>query len=305
MDWPNERYVRLYTRDTPEWLCLPWQSRALWPNLLRKLDRAGVLATKLGAKGIAVLVSLPLEIVEPGLAGLLDDGCLEPHDLGYVAPNFLPAQEAAQTDAHRSREYRARRRGITKRDGNVTKRGETVTEHHDASQAVTPSLAVPSRTKPNQEENKNASPSAPSRISKKKGGRKEVTYSAEELATVTLVLSKLSDRNGCAYQASAKHTALVVSRLRAGYSAWDMRRVIAYCADELGWQDKPDMKAYLRPETLFGPEAMERYVYAARVWMPGDAPKEDSNVIPLPLPDRRDGDLSGPAFTEPSWMSGG
>lgn len=142
MDWSNERYVRLYTRDTPEWLCLEWQGRALWPLLLRKLDRSGVLATKLGPRGVAVLVGLPIEVVEVGMAALIADGCLQPHPLGLVVPNFLEAQEACASTALRQRESRERRRAVTKRDT----ASQNVTNSHELSQAVTPSL--PSRADP-------------------------------------------------------------------------------------------------------------------------------------------------------------
>lgn len=112
MDWSNERYVRLFTRDTPEWLCWSWQSRALWPLLIRKVDRSGVLANKLGARGVAALVGLPVEVVEAGLPDLLADGCLQVHPLGYVIPNFIEAQEAPQSDKQRKRESRERRRAM-------------------------------------------------------------------------------------------------------------------------------------------------------------------------------------------------
>lgn len=159
LDWSNERYVRLYTRDTDEWLVLPWQSRAVWPLLLRKVDRSGVLPAKLGARGVAVLIGLPVDVVEPGIAGLLDDGCLVAADGGYLVPNFIAAQESSSSDAQRKRDSRERRRAaalgreVTKRDQGVTNRdqeSQVVTDGHDLSQVVTPCCAVPSRTDPDQ-----------------------------------------------------------------------------------------------------------------------------------------------------------
>jgi len=114
MNWPDERYVRVYTRDTPEWLCLPWQARAVWPQVLRKVDRSGVLATKLGPRGVAVLIALPVDVTEVGLVGLLVDGCLREHSLGYVIPNFVEAQEAAQSGLLRQRASRERRRDLVR-----------------------------------------------------------------------------------------------------------------------------------------------------------------------------------------------
>jgi len=46
MDWSNERYVRVYTRDTAEYLALCWQAKALLSLLLRKCDRAGVVVVR-------------------------------------------------------------------------------------------------------------------------------------------------------------------------------------------------------------------------------------------------------------------
>ena len=135
MDWANEKYVRLYVRDTPEWLILPWQAKALWPLLVRKLDRSGVLATKLGARGVAVLVGLPIEVVEAGLDALQEDGCLQKHELGYLAPNFIEAQETSQSDAARQRESRQRRRSVRNAELPVAD-VPSDTECHTASHAV-------------------------------------------------------------------------------------------------------------------------------------------------------------------------
>ena len=111
MNWPDERYVRLYTRDTPQWRAWCWQARALLPLLLRAADRAGVIATgSMGAKGVAAVVALPLElVVVPGLDELLEDGCVTTHPAGYLIRNFIEAQEAARSSKARMADTRARR----------------------------------------------------------------------------------------------------------------------------------------------------------------------------------------------------
>ncbi len=56
----------------------------------------------------------------------------------------------------------------------------------------------------------------------------------------------------------------------------DLRYVIAYCAAERGWADDPKMHGNLRPETLFGPETIWRYLDPARSWvskLPADEPQ--------------------------------
>jgi hypothetical protein len=130
VDWSNERYVRVYTRDTDDWLCLSWEARALLGFLFRKVDRAGVLETKRGARGVAAIVMMPPAIVATALPELLADGCVVEHELGYCIPNFIEAQEAAQSDKQRAKESRERRR----------LRGRTsqpVTDRHVTSQNVT------------------------------------------------------------------------------------------------------------------------------------------------------------------------
>ena len=87
-----------------------------------------------------------------------------------------------------------------------------------------------------------------------------------ELASVRIVLAKLSARSGVKYTGSKAHTTLIVARLRDGYSEMDLRRIVAYCADQ--WADDPKIAAYLRPETLFGPTTIERYADAARTAFP-------------------------------------
>ena len=43
LDYANERFVLLYTRDTATWKLLDWEARAVLMFLLRKVDRSGVI----------------------------------------------------------------------------------------------------------------------------------------------------------------------------------------------------------------------------------------------------------------------
>ena len=110
MDWASERYVRLYIRDTADWLMLRWESRALLPLLLRKLDRTGVV--DLGKRGravLGVLVGLPDEVAQPGLDGLLEDGCIVLDGSVLRSPNFVEAQTTRSSDTVRKEESRRRK----------------------------------------------------------------------------------------------------------------------------------------------------------------------------------------------------
>lgn len=115
MRWEDERYVRVYTRDTVDWLVLSFHAKALWLMLLRKADRAGIIT--LGKRGrdlIGAAVGHPemrAELVE-ALDELLADGCCELSQDGtqLVIPNFIEAQEATKSPNERQREYRLRAR---------------------------------------------------------------------------------------------------------------------------------------------------------------------------------------------------
>ncbi len=152
MRWEDERYVRLYTRDTVDWNMWPWQSRALFPLLLRKLDRAGIFELgKHGMAGLADAVRLPVEVVDAGLAGLIVDGCLERRGEVLVMRSFIEAQESSSTDAQRKRDQRERARSraqyveltgqeVTKRD----QESQNGTKSHAQSHGVTSGHSVPS-----------------------------------------------------------------------------------------------------------------------------------------------------------------
>jgi|GEM_PF-6437798 len=139
MNWGDERYVRLYTRNTVEWNMWPWQSRALFPLLSRAVDRAGLLELgRHGAKGLAVTVALPVEVVEPGLAGLVEDGCVVVRGTILIIRNHIQAQEAKSSDAQRKRDEREKHRDLANTP--VTVRdlvSQDVTKSHDVSQPVT------------------------------------------------------------------------------------------------------------------------------------------------------------------------
>lgn len=125
MDFANERYVRLYVRETTTWKLLPWQAQAILPQLLRLVDRAGVL--DLGgvspAEGVAAsLAKWPLDVVTVGIEAILAKEILEHRDDCLVWPTFMDAQEATQSDRQRQAEARARRRDLAR--SRVTNRDE-------------------------------------------------------------------------------------------------------------------------------------------------------------------------------------
>ena len=155
MRFEDERYVRVYTRDTMTWLMLPWQSKCVIPLVARKLDRAGVLDLgEHGIAGLAAMIQVPFEIVDPGIAGALAGNVFELRETLLVWPRFLEAQEARQSDKARARTSRERARDLNRAESHgVSAPSQTVTEatadereRHTRSHDVTPYCAVPSRT---------------------------------------------------------------------------------------------------------------------------------------------------------------
>lgn len=109
MRFEDERYVRLYTRDTVTWKMLTWQGRCLFMALLRKIDRAGIIDLgEAGARGIAAIAELPVEVVEAGLESLLERDTIRVANGILLLPNFMAAQEARQSDRARQAAHRER-----------------------------------------------------------------------------------------------------------------------------------------------------------------------------------------------------
>jgi hypothetical protein len=109
MDWSNEPYVRVYTRETDDDLALSWEAMALWNQLMKRFDRSGYIETRRGARGIAAITRIPLQVVERVLAELIEDGRLVAVEGGFVAPNYIAAQEASKSDRQRQKDSRDRR----------------------------------------------------------------------------------------------------------------------------------------------------------------------------------------------------
>jgi hypothetical protein len=162
MNWADERYIRVYTRDTGDLLVMGWEGRAVLWELMRKLDRAGVLDLGSDLEVLPELLRMPHDVCMTGFERLRSRGVVQVNGKFIVMPNFLAAQEAKQSDKQRQEESRAKRRdlahakdaGVTIRDGvsqNVTdghENGQNVTAGHTVSQPVTDGHSVPIRAVP-------------------------------------------------------------------------------------------------------------------------------------------------------------
>ena len=147
MRWEDEPFVKVYTRDTVQWMGLSFTAKGLFVLLLKKVDRAGLLPLgRHGRRAVAIAIGHPeeWERLEPALEELLADGCVVIVEDVLMIPNFIEAQEARQSDRERKRAQRERDRakvGIlkspTKNVTTETNESHAVTRGHTESHAVT------------------------------------------------------------------------------------------------------------------------------------------------------------------------
>lgn len=99
MRWSDERYVKLYTRDTGEWSLVSWQAKGLFYELMRKSDAAGLIFLgRHGLKAVASLIRAPVEEIRSYLGELVEDGCVRLDGPYLVIPNLVAAQEAKASE---------------------------------------------------------------------------------------------------------------------------------------------------------------------------------------------------------------
>ena len=110
MNWSDEKYVKLYTRDTLTWLSLSWEARAVLSLLLRKVDGAGLMETGTLELGQAVALQLvvPVDVARRALTELIAIGSVTEVRGGILIPNFVEAQEATKTEARKKKDQRQR-----------------------------------------------------------------------------------------------------------------------------------------------------------------------------------------------------
>jgi len=133
MNWSEEFWIKLYRRMSPSFMAMHWQSRGLFRLVITELDPAtGRLELgRLGLKAVSVAIHAPWEEVETFLQECLDDGCLAVDGSDLVCPNYLEAQQSAQTGAARMRKLRQARR--LARDESSPKRDETQRDRDESS----------------------------------------------------------------------------------------------------------------------------------------------------------------------------
>ncbi len=147
MNWQDEQFVKVYTRDTGEWTLLSWDAQALLLQILRKVDRSGVM--QLGKHGARVLPAAlghrdQTERIAAALLELTADGCVVLQPECLVVPNFIAAQTSRQSDKARQQSARDRRRAESMGASLPAepKTSQNVTDCHLVSPGVTSSHLV-------------------------------------------------------------------------------------------------------------------------------------------------------------------
>ena len=110
MDWANEPWVKVYTRDTADMMAIGPEGRALWWELLRKVDRAGVVDIDGDPSVLPELLRIPWEWYEVGFPKILKRKMALMRGGKVIIPSHVDAQETRQSDRQRQRESRSRRR---------------------------------------------------------------------------------------------------------------------------------------------------------------------------------------------------
>lgn len=276
MRWEDEQYVKVYVRDTVEWQMLRWESRALWPLILRKVDRAGLLDLgKHGARGLAVMLGMPIEVVEPGLAELVADGCAVMNGTVLIIPNFIPAQETPASDKLRAKEYRERKRqqaletamssrNVTFASQNVTTESQNVTDRHAVvtdRHALLSDLILAKREREDSglPPGLDLEPSLP----KKRAKKKPEALTEKHQAAIPL-LAELSaakqrvDPSFRGYRPTRSNLDLIADRLAEGNTPEDVRHVIAI--GEAESKVNAESRKYFDAITPFRPKNFPRYL---------------------------------------------
>jgi hypothetical protein len=116
MEWEGERFVKVYTRDTSNWLRLSIEAQSVKLLLARKIDRAGRLELGGQLDTIALVLghlSKWETFVKPALEELIERGTVviegEGRDLSLFMPGFADSQTARANDKSRSEAKRERK----------------------------------------------------------------------------------------------------------------------------------------------------------------------------------------------------
>lgn len=162
MDFSNERYVRLYVRDTTAWKLLKFEGQSVWTLLYRRADRSGVISLSGVEPWEAAVLhcDFPEEVAKVGMQRCLDRGWIVRDGDRLVFPKYIEANETPQSDAQRVREHRAREREARAKlkpppvdvcNETLPRSNETLSNSNAEKRPVTSGNSVPYRAVPEEE----------------------------------------------------------------------------------------------------------------------------------------------------------
>lgn len=141
MNFEEEDYIRVYTRDTATWNALGWDGQCVLLQTMRKVGRRTgefEVGTLDPVEALAFALRAPVKTVRVGLERMVSLGVAVVADGKIVLPKFIRAQWARRTDAARKRESRDSQR--VREDDTDRIIGQivgSVTTGHTESQPVT------------------------------------------------------------------------------------------------------------------------------------------------------------------------
>lgn len=165
MNFEEEDYIRVYTRDTATWNALGWDGQCVLLQTMRKVGRrTGVfeVGTLDPVEALSFALRAPVKTVRVGLERMVSLGVAVVADGKIVLPKFLKAQWARRTDAARKRESRDSQRVLSDgdTDGILREIVPPVTLGHTESQPVTLQSNPPNPIQPNGSEDPASPPTA-------------------------------------------------------------------------------------------------------------------------------------------------
>jgi len=235
-----------------------------------EIDRNGVVpAEHLEGEYIADVLMLTKEEAVSGLSSCVRTGLLALDNGNYVITGWDDEWgKRPMTEAERKRNQRANKRDST----SVTKCPDSVVTESDCPECHASEERRGEEIR--REEKRTDPPKAPQGAlvsgspnpgtdrSERKKRKAAIDATPAELASVRVILDRLGHAAGVAYRGCDAHTRLILRQLRDGITEAELRAVVAYCATI--WDGKPEMRKYLRPETLFGPSTISKYIDPAR-----------------------------------------
>lgn len=142
MDYSNENWIKVYTRDTATWKSTSLAARGLALELSRAMGRFSDTIS-LGARGLRAvtgLVNAPWTEVEPLLQELVDDGRLvyDAEAQTLHDPEHLARQQSTSSPKQRARDARQNRKLPKPKGSRRHAASRGVTRRHDQIEEIEP-----------------------------------------------------------------------------------------------------------------------------------------------------------------------